>query len=119
MSIKCANVQKWASLKVMWCDCQGTINQALFCPLPLPLSPAKAKKCLFEQVESCALFSAAVQKTVENYFSSDLHFWFFVHCNALDVHCARKGKYTMQKACKRNVQKMALDLKNGHKRHLI
>ena len=95
-------------------------------PSPLSLSGQSQEMLVWTSWELCTLQCCCAVNCGELLFFKFALLHFSVHCSALDVHCsgsdahcARKGKYTMQKACKRNVQKMALDLKNGHKRHLI
>ena len=66
--------KKWASLKVMWCDCQGTINQPLFLtpsPASAYLSSVEAKKCLFEQV------GKYMQQSSQQLLFLNLHFSHF------------------------------------------
>ena len=127
--------KKWASLKVMWCDCQGTINQPLFLTPSTAsaayLSPAEAKKCLFEQVGKYMQQSSQQLLFLNLHFSHfallcQLHCIFFSSAVHLPVCCAWKGKYRMQIAeslegkCAENgigVEKWAEKpflLRNGH-----
>ena len=122
--------KKWASLKVMWCDCQGTINQPLF----LTPSPASAHLSLRLKPRNVCLnkLGSICSNLHSNYFSwicTFLTLHFCVSCTVFFLalqyicQCAVHGREStecrLQKAWKGNVQKMALELKNGQKNHFF
>ena len=121
----------------MWCDCQGTINQPLFLLLlpllllplssPLSLKPKPRNACLNKLgAVQCAVHSSLLCiklwriTRITCLEFAFLHFTVFVL--VLAVHCTWQCEVCMEGKvhiaggpCKGNVQKMALDLKNGTK----